>query len=236
MLISYLWFVTEIRKQDDNMQGRTTSSGENEKRIPRVYWDAQDHDAAAMVTGQLAAENVALRVHPGLCRHKVRDEARHRAFEYCIVASNHILTKYVNLKMLTCHWNIAKKGCKKGFHSIVSRGNAQFYMMYGDAWNCIWEKWGRIRMICTQGARWCSQIHALRIHPAEDADKVRHKAGDGALEDGIIAEYHRLVERVTLVRLLRNWKLKFDQELCSLGEQNTVVAQFLLQWSMTDDS
>ena len=108
MLISYLWFVTEIRKQDDNMQGRTTSSGENAKRIPRVYWDAQDHDAAAMVTGQLAAENISLRVHPGLCRHKVRDEARHRAFEYCIVASNHILTKYVNLKMLTCHWKIAK--------------------------------------------------------------------------------------------------------------------------------
>ena len=42
MLISYLWFVTEIRKQDDNMQGRTTSPGENEKRIPRVYWDAQE--------------------------------------------------------------------------------------------------------------------------------------------------------------------------------------------------
>ena len=136
MLISYLWFVTEIRKQDDNMQGRTTSSGENEKRIPRVYWDAQDHDAAAMVTGQLAAKNIALRVHPGLCRHKVRDEARHRAFEYCIVASNHILTKYVNLKMLTCHWKIAKKIYEKGFHSIVSRGNAQFYIMYGDAWKC----------------------------------------------------------------------------------------------------
>ena len=76
----------------------------------------------------------------------------------------------------------------------------------------------------------------LAVHPASDGDKVRHKAGDGALEDGIIAEYHRLVERVTLVRLLRNWKLKFDQELCSLGERNTVVAQFLLQWSMTDDS
>ena len=145
MLISYLWFVTEIRKQDDNMQGRTTSSGENEKRIPMVYWDAQDHDAAAMVTGQLAAENVALRVHPGLCRHKVRDEARHRAFEYCIVASDHILTKYVNLKMLTCHWNIAKKNCKKGFYSIISRGTAQFYI---------------------HNVRWCMELYVreMRTH------------------------------------------------------------------------
>ena len=119
--------------------------------------------------------------------------------------------------------DLSLKNCKKIVKKRVPfncfyRGNAQFYMMYGDAWNCMWEKWGRIRMICTLGASRWSQIHALRIHPAEDADKVRHKAGDGALEDGIIAEYHRLVERVTLVRLLRNWKLKFDQELCSPGE------------------
>ena len=143
MLISYLWFVTEIRKQDDNMQGRTTSSGENEKRIPRVYWDAQDHDAAAMVTGQLAAENVALRVHPGLCRHKVRDEARHRAFEYCIVASDHILTKYVNLKMLTCHWKIAKK--------IVKKGSIQLFLE------------------AMHNSTWCTVMHGIVCERNEDA-------------------------------------------------------------------
>ena len=140
--------------------------------------------------------------------------------EHLNIASLPAITFSRNMSTSKC-WLVTEKlqkKCKKGFHSIVSRGNAQFYMMYGDAWNCMWEKWGRIRMICTQGARWCSQIHALRVHPVEDADKVRHKAGDGALEDGIIAEYHRLVERVTLVRLLRNWKLKFDQELCSPGE------------------
>ena len=37
----------------------------------------------------------------------------------------------VDLSLKNC-----KKRYEKGFHSIVSRGNAQFYMMYGDAWKC----------------------------------------------------------------------------------------------------
>ena len=72
----------------------------------------------------------------------------------------------------------------------------------------MWEKWGRIRMICTQGASRCSQIHALRVHPAEDADKVRHKAGDGALEDGIIPQNYVLIVYFCQIVLKYNWNGK----------------------------
>ena len=41
----------------------------------------------------------------------------------------------------------------------------------------------------------------LAVHPAGDGDKVRHKAGDGALEDSVIGEHNILIVSLRVVRL-----------------------------------
>ena len=42
---------------------------------------------------------------------------------------------------------------------------------------------------------------ALGIEPATDCQKVSHKAGHGALEDGVIALYDGLMEGVGIIVL-----------------------------------
>ena len=58
--------------------------------------------------------------------------------EHLNIASLPAITFSRNMSTSKC-WLVTEKLQKiyeKGFHSIVSRGNAQFYMMYGDAWKC----------------------------------------------------------------------------------------------------
>ena len=60
------------------------------------------------VTHVWTAQSISLRVDPWVNKNKVSDKAWDWAFEYCIIADNDNLTKYVNLKMLTCHWKLTK--------------------------------------------------------------------------------------------------------------------------------
>ena len=46
-----------------------------------------------------------------------------------------------------------------------------------------------------------SELMALGIEPATDCQKVSHKAGHGALEDGVIALYDGLMEGVGIIVL-----------------------------------
>ncbi len=38
-----------------------------------------------------------------------------------------------------------------------------------------------------------SQLHPLRVDPAQHVEKIRHKAGDAALEQRGISRHHRLL-------------------------------------------
>ena len=51
----------------------------------------------------------------------------------------------------------------------------------------------------------------LAVNPSLNSDKVRHEAGNVALEDDVIAENHILPEGVRLIILADRWKGgKFD--------------------------
>jgi hypothetical protein len=48
--------------------------------------------------------------------------------------------------------------------------------------------------LCTKGlAPAPSQLHPLGVDPADHVEKIRHKAGDAALEQRGISRHHRLL-------------------------------------------
>ena len=51
----------------------------------------------------------------------------------------------------------------------------------------------------------------LAVKPSLNADKVRHEAGNVALEDHVIPENYVLPERVRLIILAHHWKKRKEK-------------------------